>query len=199
MDRSVRECIFTVVDTETTGLSPFKGAKLVEIAAVKIYPDLRIVAEKGFSTLINPEKPIPYNAYRIHKISDEDVKDAPKIEEVLPHFSNYIANSVMVAHNAKFDFSFIDYFYRKHGFVCPLIGVVDTIKLAKKLVKEVKSYSLDSLISYFDINLKIPDSYRHRAFYDVLHTAVLFKKLVKILMEKEPDITIGSLLEIASC
>ncbi|KAA0259018.1 3'-5' exonuclease [Deferribacter autotrophicus] len=194
LDKKLTDYTFTVVDTETTGLSPYKGARLVEIGAVKIYPGLSIRFDKGFSTLINPEKPIPPAAYKIHKISDEVVADAPKIHEVLPHFSKFVENTVFVAHNASFDFKFIDYFYKTYNMSCPLIAVVDTLKIARKVIKGLKSYSLDSLIDYFQIKMSFPGSYRHRAIFDAAHTAVIFKKLLDYLLKENSTISLYELI-----
>ncbi|MGA1846110.1 PolC-type DNA polymerase III [Deferribacter abyssi] len=194
LDNKLTNYTFTVVDTETTGLSPYKGARLVEIGAIKIYPGLSIRFDKGFSTLINPEKPIPHAAYQVHKISDDIVADAPKIHEVLPHFSKYIENTVLVAHNASFDFKFIDYFYKTCNISCSLIAVVDTLKIARKVVKGLKSYSLDSLINYFQINMSFFGSYRHRAVFDAAHTAVIFVKLIDCLLKENENITLHELI-----
>ncbi|BAI81327.1 conserved hypothetical protein [Deferribacter desulfuricans SSM1] len=194
MNNEVKSYKFTVVDTETTGLSPYKGARLVEIAAVRLDEGLNIRLDRGFSTLINPKKPIPFQAYKIHKISDEMVKDAPTIEEVLPHFSKYVENTVFVAHNAPFDFKFIDYFYKKTGMNCPLIAVIDTLKLSRRIIPGLKSYSLDSLIQHFNIKLKINGSYRHRAIYDALHTAIIFKKLIEIESQRKGSLLLSDLV-----
>ena len=182
--KKITECEFTIVDVETTGLTPYKGAKLVEIGAVKLEKNLSLRLDKGFSTLINPEVSIPYSAYKIHKISDEMVKDAPKVHEVLPKFTEYVKDTVFVAHNAKFDFRFIDYFYKEYKMCCPLISVVDTLLIAKRLVPGLESYSLDNLIKYFDVRIPFKNSYRHRAIFDAVHTAVIFKKLMLIAIEK---------------
>ncbi|WP_423302513.1 PolC-type DNA polymerase III [Deferribacter thermophilus] len=194
MNKDITSYKFTVVDTETTGLTPYKGAKLVEIGAVRIDEGLKINLERGFSTLINPEKPIPYSAYKIHKINDDMVRHAPTIEKVLPHFSNYVENTVFVAHNAPFDFKFIDYFYKACRLSCPLIAVLDTIKIAKRVIPGLKSYSLDSLINYFNLKIELPGTYRHRAIFDAIHTAFIFKKLVTIEKNKKGLLTLGDLV-----
>jgi DNA polymerase-3 subunit epsilon len=180
------ELSYTVVDTETTGLSPYKGARLVEIGAVKINQKMNLDLNCTFSQLINPETKIPYSAYKIHKISNEMTDGKPKIDEVLPEFSRFAENTVIVAHNARFDYSFIDYYMRKHNMQCNLIHIVDTLKLTRQMYPEIRQYSLDKLIEFFDLDSKtkilLSDAekfYRHRALFDAINTALVFIKCVE--------------------
>ncbi len=183
---NLSEITYTVVDTETTGLSPHKGARLVEIGAVKINQRMNLDLTCTFSQLINPEKKIPYSAYKVHKISDKMVEGKPKIDEVLPKFSLFAENTVIVAHNAKFDYSFIDYFMRKHNMQCNLLHIVDTLKLTRRFYPEIRQYSLDHLIRFFNLEEKTRmlltdtnDLYRHRALFDAINTAFVFIKCVE--------------------
>ena len=150
---------YTVVDTETTGYTP-KYAKMVEIAAVKIYPDFTIDYENTFSELINPEISIPYNAYKVHNISNDMVKDKPLIQDIMPSFLSFAKDSVIVGHNVNFDMRFI-----KHE-------------------PNLEAYKLDNLIDYFNINLNIDNSDRHRALFDAVNTAIVMIKCLEILQNK---------------
>lgn len=174
---------YTVIDTETTGYSP-KYAKLVEIAAVKVYPSYNIDFDNTFSSLINPEVDIPYNAYKIHKISYEMVKDKPLIHEVLPSLLSFSQDTVIVGHNVNFDIRFIE----NEAICCSLTTsfqqTLDTIKIAKKAIKGLSSYSLDSLIDYFDIEINLPKIDRHRALFDAMSTAIILKKCLEILQKQ---------------
>lgn len=152
---------YTVIDTETTGYSP-KYAKMVEIAAVKIYPDYQIDYNDTFSALINPEIDIPYNAYKIHRISNEMVQDKPLIHEVLPSFLSFASKSIIVGHNINFDMRFIEYEAACCLLELPFSCSIDTLKIAKKAVPGLSAYKLDNLINYFNINISLPENDRHR-------------------------------------
>ncbi|AEI15276.1 DNA polymerase III, epsilon subunit [Flexistipes sinusarabici DSM 4947] len=188
------ELEFTVFDTETTGLSPYKGAKLVEIGAVKVRKGLNLDLSSTFTRLINPKIRIPYSAYKIHKISNEKVIDAPDISEVLPEFAEFTENSVVVAHNAKFDFKFIDYFMKEHNMQCSIVNILDTLSLTRLLFPEIGRYNLDRLIDYFSLHELTEEAvkglhtdktfgndehYRHRALYDAINTAFIFIRCVE--------------------
>lgn len=174
---------YTVVDTETTGYTP-KYAKMVEIAAVKIYPDFTIDYENTFSELINPEISIPYNAYKVHNISNDMVKDKPLIHEIMPSFLSFAENSVIVGHNINFDMRFIKHEAQNCNLSLPFNHVLDTLSLSKKAVPNLEAYKLDNLIEYFNIKLDIKDSDRHRALFDAVNTAIVMIKCMEILENK---------------
>lgn len=171
---------YTVVDTETTGYSP-KNAKMVEIGAVKIHPDYQIDYKNTFSSLINPEIEIPYNAYKIHKISNEMVQNKPLVNEIMPSFISFASESVIVGHNLNFDMRFIKHEAISCSLSLPFHYSIDTLKLAKKAVPGLSSYALDNLINYFNINISLPNSDRHRALFDAVNTAVVLVECLKIL------------------
>ena len=181
-DTKFDELTFTVFDTETTGMSPKKGAKLLEIGAIKVKPGLVIDLKDSFNTLINPKADIPYNAYAIHGINTTMVHDKPEVHEVLPEFYDFAGDTVVAAHNARFDCSFVKYHSEESALDYPLRKVIDTVKLARMAHSGLESYSLGNLIHHFDMNIPLPDTYRHRALYDAAHTALLlticFKKLL---------------------
>lgn len=178
-----KELTYTVVDTETTGYTP-KYAKMVEIAAVKIYPDFTIDYKNTFSELINPEISIPYNAYKVHNISNDMVKDKPVIEEIMPSFLSFAENSVIVGHNVNFDMRFIKHEAELCNLPLPFNHVLDTLSLSKKAVPNLDAYKLDNLIDYFNIKLDIKDSDRHRALFDAVNTAIIMIKCMEILANK---------------
>lgn len=117
------------MDTETTGLSPETGGKICEIA-VSVSQGGRVVDE--FSTLLNPAIPISPEVTAIHGITNEMVKDAPLFADVLPRLLSLLDNSVIVAHNADFDISFIRAEFAACGMRFPPYPVIDTLKLARK-------------------------------------------------------------------
>lgn len=174
---------YTVVDTETTGYTP-KYAKMVEIAAVKIHPDFTIDYENTFSELINPEISIPYNAYKVHNISNDMVKDKPLIQDIMPSFLSFAKDSVIVGHNVNFDMRFIKHEAQNCNLPLTFNHVLDTLSLSKKAVPNLEAYKLDNLIDYFNINLNIDNSDRHRALFDAVNTAIVMIKCLEILQNK---------------
>ncbi len=179
-----------ILDLETTGLSPYRH-KITEIAAVKIV-DNEVVDK--FQTLINPEVPIPAFITRLTGISDEMVKDAPVIVDVLPSLKKFLADDVIIAHNASFDFNFLRYNFKTHLGVDLSNPKVCTVKLANRVHEDLPSKKLGFLCEYYGIT----NSQAHRAMSDVLATKELFlimrEKLLKAgLMSKEDLLTFESL------
>lgn len=180
LDKPLNQLTFTVVDTETTGMSP-KYARLLEIAAVKVKPELVIDMHDTFSQLINPQCPISYDCYRIHGISDDMVADKPVIANVIPDFAEFTKNTVLVAHNARFDMGFIECAFKESGIRPPFLGVLDTVKMAKKAYPHFKRYNLDSMIELLNIRADVRGGSRHRALFDAAHTARLLILCIKNL------------------
>ncbi|WP_277657081.1 3'-5' exonuclease [Seleniivibrio woodruffii] len=179
------EMSFTVFDTETTGMSPARGARLVEIAAVRVKPGLVVDLQDTFSSLINPKTDIPYQAYAIHGINTRMVADKPEAYQVLPQFLEFTGNSIVAAHNAGFDYSFLTHHLEEKGLSTGLRCIIDTVKLSRAAEKGLKSYSLDNLIHHFDMKIPLPDSYRHRALFDAAHTALLLCICLKKLANED--------------
>lgn len=159
--------IFTIFDTETTGLSPLSGDRVIEIAAIKIQ-GIDLLDE--FESFVNPGRNIPYESQRIHHISEDMVKDAPKIDEVLPKFLDFTEGSILIAHNASFDLAFINHEIARVGLLHPPLEAICTVNLARKIIPQLSSHSLDSLINYLNIKCER----RHRALDDVKATAKAF-------------------------
>jgi len=194
LNKPLSEYTFTVVDTETTGLSPYKGAELLEISAVRIKSDLQLDLKNHFTTLIKPERPIPSKTIQINGIDENIVKDAPAVHEVLPKFAEFAENTVFIAHNAKFDFTFINYYMKKHCVDCKLICILDTVSITKKFFPNIRRYNLDALIRHFDINIEVEGSFRHRALFDAVNTSVVFLKTIEKMQFLGVDLTLSNLL-----
>ena len=161
---------FVVFDLETTGLD-YLTCKVTEIGAVKI-KDGKI--SEVFSTFINPQVPISAEITKLTSITDDMVKDAPLLEDVIPDFYKFCNNTTLVAQNTSFDFSFIDYNSRKINYIFENTKE-DTIVIAKKYIKGLKNYKLKTIAEY----LKIPLINAHRAINDALCTAKVFLSLVE--------------------
>ncbi len=169
---------FVVFDVETTGLSAEKDT-IIEIGAVKI-KDRKIV--DSFGTFVNPQRPIPENITNLTGISDDMVSDAPVIEDAIKDFYAFIGDADLVAHNARFDTSFLKNAAKRCGMEYRFASV-DTLELARGLVSDVKNHKLDTLTKYFDIKLEN----HHRATDDAAATGEIFIKLCDLLAEKQVD------------
>ncbi|MCC0727171.1 3'-5' exoribonuclease [Clostridioides sp. ZZV14-6045] len=171
---------FVVVDIETTAFSIQKGGRIIEIGAVKI-KNGEIV--DNFSTLVNPGLKIPKKITELTKITNDMVKDAPYVGNVLQKFNEFISDSVIVAHNVSFDW---DRFLKP---ALETIGiksnhkVMDTVSLSKFTFPDKKKHTLIDLCSYLDVPLEK----NHRAIDDAIATAKCFLKLKVLNAEKLND------------
>ncbi|WP_168581311.1 DEDD exonuclease domain-containing protein [Gephyromycinifex aptenodytis] len=168
----LREVTFVVVDLETTGSSP-SGAHITEIGAVKVRGG-QVLGE--FQTLVRPEGPIPDFIQVLTGISNEMVAQAPRIGEVLPQFLEFAVGTVLVAHNAPFDVGFLRAAARDLELPWPNPAVVDTVKLARRLVSrdETPNHKLGTLAAYFGAETS-PD---HRALHDARATVDVLHALL---------------------
>ena len=167
----------TVFDVETTGLDPHKGHRVVEIAGVRV-ENGKILEERAFSSLVNPERTIPLETTRIHNISNDDIRSAPTIMTVLPDFLSFAAGSILVAHNAEFDMGFLEMEKEFCWGYVELPEVLCTMRLSQSVFPAFGlRHNLDVLSERLGIPLL---ANRHRALPDVLQTAkVLLKMLEK--------------------
>ncbi len=166
---------FVVFDLETTGFNPSVN-KIIEIGAVKV--------ENGtitghFSKFVNPQIPIPFEIENLTGINDSMVMDAGTIEEVLPEFMEFCRHSVMVAHNADFDMSFIKHNLHLFGMERKFT-VVDTVSLARNLLPELNRFKLDTVAKALGVSLKN----HHRAVDDAGCTAEIFVKFIQMLKDR---------------
>src|SRR3989338_7940636 len=164
----------TVFDLETTGLDPKKGHRIIEIAAVRI-ENGQILRDSPFLSMVNPERDIPMEARQVNKISDDDVKNAPTIEEVLPRFLAFAKGSVLLAHNAGFDIGFLE---NEKEFCWGYIELPEclcTLRLAQNLYPTEFRHNLDILSRKF--NLQMPSG-RHRALADTLLLSDILLKMI---------------------
>ena len=160
---------------ETTGLS-FKTEKITELGAVKLKNGEII---DTFESFVNPEKPIPDKIVQITNITDDMVKDAPTIEEILPKFIEFMGDSVLVAHNASFDIGFIRYNAEQIGYKLDNT-YIDTLRLAKELFPDYKKYKLGIIAENLGIKVEVA----HRALDDVITLVKVFNVMIDMMKEK---------------
>lgn len=166
----------TVFDIETTGLDPNRGHRIIEIAGVKIENGI-IKQETAFTSFVNPERDIPAESRQIHKITDEQVRSAPSIDEVLPKFLEFAQGSLLVAHNAEFDYGFLEVEKESCWGYIDLPECFCTMRLSQSIFPREFRHNLDVLVKKFD--LKVPGD-RHRALADALVTAEALLKLLEV-------------------
>ena len=168
---------FIVVDIETTGLSKHRHA-ITEIAAVKLR-DGEIINQ--YQSLVNPECHIPSFITRLTGIDDDMVKDAPNIQEVLNNFLNFLGEDTIVAHNATFDYGFLDHnsYLHLHKRLCN--DKICTRKLANRILHDLPSKKLSHLCDFFSVE----NPHAHRAMSDALSTTKIFVEFLNILEKHE--------------
>ena len=163
---------FCVFDIETTGLNTASD-KIIEIGAVRVENGL---ISQTFSTFVNPEVPVPERITALTTITDDDVKDAPTIDEALPDFYKFSYGTIMVGQNVQFDYGFVSaagqemniYFDNER---------IDTLALGRKYLTSLTKFNLGKLTEYFGIKNKGA----HRAIYDAIATAEVFLKLANFI------------------
>jgi len=163
--------VYAIIDIETTGGNASRE-RITEIA-IYIHDGTSVVNE--YSTLINPECKVPPFVARLTGISDEMLKDAPKFFEVARNVVEITEGCTFIAHNAAFDYSFIKQEFLNLGYKYKR-PVLCTVKMARKLIPGIKSYSLGNLCNALGIEI----TSRHRAAGDALATVKLFERLLSI-------------------
>ena len=171
------DCAFAVVDVETTGMRAAGGDRITEIAVVVVHGGRREVV---LDSLINPGRPIPPAICAITNITNAMVRDAPRFGEVVDQVVAALAGRVFVAHNARFDWNFVSAEIRRARDLALDGPQLCTVRLARRLVKGVRSCGLDSLTQHFGFE----NSARHRAAGDALVTADLLARLLRLAREE---------------
>lgn len=166
---------YCVLDIETTGLS-YRTEKITEFGAIKIKNGEII---DTFECFVNPEKPIPYEVIKVTHITDDMVRDAETIEQVLPKFLEFAGDDVLVAHNANFDIGFIRHFAEEQGYKLNNT-YIDTLALARDMFPDYKKHKLGIIAD----NLGIRVDVAHRALDDVKTLVKVFEVMLKKLKEK---------------
>ena len=160
-------------DTETTGLDPLHGDRVIEIAAIELHNDLP--TGEIFHTLINPERDIPSDATRIHGISNADIAGKPIFAAIADQMLDFFGDAPLVAHNASFDFGFLDAeLARIQRPALDRARMIDTLALAKTRFPGLPN-SLDALCRRFNIDLSLRTT--HNALLDCKLLAAVYLEL----------------------
>jgi DNA polymerase-3 subunit epsilon len=163
-----------VLDTETTGLDPADGHRIVEIGCVELIDHLP--TGNVFHHYLNPERPVPIESQRVHGLSDEFLADKPLFADVADEFQEFLGDAPLIIHNASFDIKFLNAeLLRVTRPGIPIARAIDTIEIAKAKIPGAR-YSLDELCKRFGIDLSART--KHGALLDAELTARVYLELV---------------------
>lgn len=178
MFKHIEEIEFTIFDTETTGLEPEFGDRIIEIAGIRFKGKEKLAF---YHSLVNPQMAVKESALKINNITDEMLKDAPEMKEVLPKFLDFIKGSYLCAYNAGFDMSFLKKESELINLAYPKdLIVIDLLKMSKRLLPGLSNYALISVAKALDIKIDV----LHRAFFDAQISFEIFQRLKEIILKK---------------
>ncbi len=181
----MREIVF---DTETTGFDPAAGDRVVEIGAVELVN--RLPTGRTFHAYLNPERPMPEDAFKVHGLGDDFLRNQPRFAAVAADFLAFIGEARLVAHNAAFDQRFIDAELARLG-LPPLAAdrIVDTVAMARARFPGAPA-SLDALCRRFGVDLSGRE--RHGALLD---STLLAEVYLELTGGRQPDLVLGPAAE----
>ena len=177
-DEDLKTSTYVVFDTETTGFNAAGGDQMIEIGAVKIQ-DGEIIDR--FDEFINPGRKLPQKIVDLTCITDEMLAEADMEESVTKRFLEWAGANPMVAHNAKFDISFIEMAMKKYNLGIFNSTVIDTLELSKALEPQGR-HSLSALVKKYEVPWD--EDAHHRADYDAEGTAKVLDKMLKIIIRR---------------
>ncbi|MDA9904176.1 DNA polymerase III subunit epsilon [Hyphomicrobiales bacterium] len=173
-----------VLDTETTGLSPNKGDRVVEIGCVELIN--HVPTENTFQVYLNPERDMDEGAQRVHGLTNEFLIDKPKFSEIAEEFISYIGESKIIAHNASFDINFLNSeLARVDKSKISDERVVDTLKMAREKYPGARN-SLDALCKRF-----LVDNSNRKLHGALLDSELLAEVYLELIGGKEPDLALA--------
>ncbi|RBI84667.1 DNA polymerase III subunit epsilon [Rhodosalinus halophilus] len=173
-----------VLDTETTGLDPFDGHRIVEIGAVELYN--HVPTGSHFHEYINPERPMPEEAFAVHGLGDEFLRDKPLFAGISDRFIEFIADARLVIHNAEFDMRFINAELARISLPeLPMQRAIDTVAIARKRFPGSPA-SLDALCRRFGI-----DNSARTLHGALLDAEILAEVYLELIGGRQPGLSLG--------
>lgn len=163
------------LDTETTGLYAERGDRIIEIGAIEAIN--RVLTGKKFHKYLNPKCKVQPDAYKIHQLSDEFLADKPTFENIAQEFLDFIQDAKLIIHNAAFDLGFINIELKKAKLKKLPNKTDDTVLIARNNIKDLTSYSLDSLCDYYNIDRSHRQN--HGALLDAKLLAEIYFQLTR--------------------
>jgi DNA polymerase III epsilon subunit family exonuclease len=186
LQRKLLETTFVAFDVETTGLNS-QLDEIVEIGMARFHVGGLL---RTSDYLIHPKFPIPPQITTVHGITNAMVAQSPPLEAALPDILSFFDDSILIAHNAKFDVSFLGKALAEAGFIGPPNPVLCTRRLSRSLILGMRTYGLSTIARKFNITTGV----RHRALPDALLSAKVFARLVSRINPLW-DMTLEELLE----
>ena len=170
-----------VLDTETTGLDPKSGDRIVEIGAIELFNHMP--TGKTFHEYLNPEKKMPLEAFAVHGLSDDFLKGKPLFRQIMENLTTFIGESKMIIHNAAFDMKFLNAeLLKAGGRLYPLDQAIDTLMIARKKYPGAQN-SLDALCRRFSIDNSVRE--KHGALLD---SELLSDVYLELIGGRQPDL-----------
>ncbi|HEY4344035.1 MAG TPA: DNA polymerase III subunit epsilon [Parvibaculum sp.] len=178
-----------VLDTETTGLSPNDGDRLVEIGCLEIVN--QVATGNTFHRYINPERDVPKGAFDVHGLSEEFLRDKPKFAEVAEEFLEFIGDDPLVIHNASFDMGFLNAELKRAGRPSLIAArAVDTLTIARKRFPGAQN-SLDALCRRFGVDNS--NRIKHGALLDA---ELLAEVYLELMGGRQPGLVLDANLDV---
>jgi DNA polymerase-3 subunit epsilon len=177
-NRRLADLVYTIFDTETTGLEPSNGDEIISVGAVRMVNN-RLLQHEVFDQLVDPQRGMSQESIRITGIDPSMLKGQPTLDKVLPAFHRFCEDTVLVAHNAAFDMRFLQLKEEKTGvrFTQP---VLDTLLLSAVIHPNLNSHKLEAIAERLGVNVLG----RHTALGDALVTGEVFLKMLPLLAER---------------
>lgn len=173
-----------VLDTETTGFEPSEGHRIVEIGAVELFNHLP--TGRTFHVYLNPERSMPKEAFEVHGLGDDFLRDKPLFRQEAQNFLDFVADSKLVIHNASFDMKFLNWELRTHGFPqIPNDRAIDTLMIARSRFPGSPA-SLDALCRRFGIDNSMRE--KHGALLD---SEILAEVYLELIGGRQPDLVLA--------
>jgi DNA polymerase-3 subunit epsilon len=174
-----------VLDTETTGLDPETGDRIVEIGAVELMQ--HVPTGRTFHVYLNPERPMPREAFEVHGLGDDFLRDKPVFAAVAREFLEFIGDAPLVIHNASFDMKFLNAELMRHGFApLPASRAVDTLLIARSRFPGAQA-SLDALCRRFGVDASART--KHGALLD---SEILAEVYLELVGGRQPGLVLGT-------
>ena len=173
-----------VLDTETTGFEPSEGHRLVEIGAVELFNHMP--TGQTFHVYLNPERSMPREAFEVHGLGDDFLRDKPLFKHEAQNFLNFIKDSKLIIHNAAFDMKFLNCELKAHGFpTIPTTQALDTLHIARSKFPGSPA-SLDALCRRFGI-----DNSRREKHGALLDSEILAEVYLELIGGRQPDLVLA--------